>query len=104
MFPISYFCALLSQLSHAGLLLALFPLSILRAQGCCFDFYDVIVLRFGSMFFPYALTNGLYFAEVFAVAVESSLSEPVVLPVPIEPSASVQPDAVDILPVPWTFT
>jgi hypothetical protein len=50
---------------HADLPFALFPLSVLGAQGCYFDFYDVLGLQCGSMFLPFSLINGLYLAEIF---------------------------------------
>ncbi len=56
---------------HAGLAFALFPLSNLGAQGCYFDFYDIIVLQCGTMFFPFDLTDGLYLAVLVAVSVVS---------------------------------
>jgi hypothetical protein len=50
---------------HADLPFALFPLSVIGAQGCNFDFYDVLGLQCGSMFLPFFLINGLYLAEIF---------------------------------------
>ena len=57
---------------HANLPFALFPLSALGAQGCYFDFYDVIGLQCGLMFLPFSLTNGLYLAEIFTISLDSS--------------------------------
>jgi hypothetical protein len=51
---------------HAGLPFALFPLSALGAQWCYFDFYDIIGLQCGTIFFPFDLTDGLYLAGLFA--------------------------------------
>ena len=57
---------------HADLPFALFPLSVLGAQGCYFDFYDVLGLQCGSMFLPFSLTNGLYLAEIFSLSLDCS--------------------------------
>ena len=57
---------------HADLPFALFPLSVLGAQGCYFDFYDVLGLQCGSMILPFSLTNGLYLAELFSLSLDCS--------------------------------
>jgi hypothetical protein len=105
---------------HADLPFALFPLSTLGARGCYFDFYDVVGLQCGSMFLPFALTDGLYLAELFVLPLDSfavttfddfssvntvlvaqtrsttlSLPAPVVLPVSMDRSAHVLPAAPD---------
>ena len=57
---------------HADLPFALFPLSVLGAQGCYFDFYDVLGLQCGSMFSPFSLTNGLNLSEIFSLSLDCS--------------------------------
>ena len=57
---------------HADLPFALISLSILRAQGCFFAFYDVIWLQCGPLVFRFPLIDGLSLAEIFSVPVDSS--------------------------------
>jgi hypothetical protein len=49
----------------------LFPLWELA--GVIFDFYDVIDVQCGSMFLPFAPTDGLYLSENFTVSSDSSV-------------------------------
>jgi hypothetical protein len=57
---------------HADLPFALFFLSVFGAQGCHFDFYDVLGLQCGAMFLPFSLINGLYLAEIFPFSLNCS--------------------------------
>ncbi len=66
--------ALFMRVSH----LFYFFFSTLGAQGCYFDFYDV-GLQCGSMFSPFALIDGLYLDEFFAVSVDSFISPSLLL-------------------------
>jgi hypothetical protein len=109
---------------HVDLPFAIFPLSSLGACGCYFDFYDVLGLQCGSIFFPFSLTDGLYLAELFAISSTSSdfspfddftsdltvlvaqtrsnalaLPEVPVPPVPMDPSASLEPASPLVSPV-----